>query len=329
MTVDYVRRKVINMPRLFAAHENIGMSILLHCLDNPRNAYLIGAGVSSEQVSVTGGLSNVVAKKWLSMGSYDASVPPHGTLFSGLGLGSLFEPQDLKHELLWRIYDKSIRSILYIHFSKGLEASISDSYRIFRRFPSPIAIYNMNVDGIALRIKAPGLVVLNLHGAVANDINWASKENSELGDELVELGVELPVSNGIWYPEREPPSITSTTPYKQAKSYLRRAKRLFVLGYSFGAHDSNIDDFETFSFFCEMIRDYHIPVVVLNLRPEMLVDSIGYASGTKSIVGIVIDWNIFARSVFSVPAANKWPLLPLLYLENEILLEYRRLLNQR
>ncbi len=316
------------MQRLFVAHDSAGMSILLNCIDNPGNAYLIGAGVSSEQISVAGGLANVVAQKWLSMGSFDAFIPPHGKLFSNLSLDSLYKPQDLKNELLWRIYDKSIKSILYIHFSKAHEQLIPDAYKIFRRFPSPINIYNMNVDGIASRIQSPGLIVSNLHGTVGNDINWASAENSDLADELIELGVELPISSRIWYPAGEPPWITSTTAYKQANASLKHARCLFVLGYSFGSHGSTLDDIETFSFFCELIREYHLPVIVLCLHPETLVDSIGSGSGIKSIIGIAIDWNRFARSVVTVPAANKWPLLPLTQLQNELLIEYRRLLEQ-
>ena len=316
------------MRRTFAAYDNTGMSILLHCLDIPGNAYLIGAGVSSEHISVTGGLGSVIAQRWLSMGSFDTAVPTHGKLFSNLALDSLYKPQDLRNELLWRIYDKSIKSILYIHFSKVHATSIPDAYKIFRRFPSPIYIYNMNVDGIASRIQSPGLAVSNLHGTVGNDINWASQENSELADELIEIGIELPISSKIWYPEVEPSWITNTTAYKQAKALLKRARCLFVLGYSFGSHGSTFNDIETFSFFCELIRDYNLPAIVLNLHPETLVDRIGSVSGTKSIIGIAIDWNRFAHSIVSVSAANKWPLLPLTRLQHELLIEYRRLLEQ-
>ncbi len=316
------------MQHLFAAHDNSGMGILLHCLDIPRNTYLIGAGVSAEQISVAGGLGNLIAKKWLSMGSYEASVPPHGILFSRLGLGSLFKHQDLKNELLWRVYDQSIKSILYMHFSKGQQSTIPNAYRIFGRLPSPITICNMNVDGIASRMKIPGITILNMHGTVGNNINWASRENSELSDDLVELGIELPAESRIWYPEPELPAITRTTPYKQAKLHIKQSKCLFILGYSFGSHGDTLDDLETFTFFCEIIRDFRMPVVVLNLNPEMLVDRIGSATGLQSIIGIAADWNKFANSIYAIPTEKRWPLLPLSRMSDELLAEYRKLMNQ-
>jgi len=314
--------------RTFSAADRLGMYILLHALDAPANAFLIGAGVSSERVAIGRELKKAIATEWLNVGAYDAEVPPHGPLFSNLGLDRLFEPHELAHGLIRRIYDSSIRSLLYVSFSKAQHSSLPSAYRIFLRLPSPLDIYNMNVDGLASRIAYRGISVANLHGTVAADINWVSRENAELAKELIELGIDLPGDSRIWYPEREPTWITKMASYQRAKQRLKRARCLFVLGYSFGRHDSTLDDAETFGFFCEMVRTYGTPIVVLNLDPTPLVDLLNAAIGTGSIVGIALDWNRFARALLSLPRAQRWPLLPLAQLQDELLVRYRELLDQ-
>jgi hypothetical protein len=319
---------VAKVQRVFSAAGRSGMGMLVRLLDVSDASYLIGAGVSSERVPIGPDLGRAVAGEWLRVGIYDADLPPHGELFSALGLDSLFDPYNLSSALMSRIYDNSVTGILYLLFSRANRGQLPPGYQLFRRLPRPLAIYNMNVDGLASRLACPGITVFNLHGTVAGGVDWASADNAELAGQLIEAGIPLPGSSRIWYPRPEPDGLTKVDVYQRVAQRFKRAKCVFVLGYSFGARGSTFDDVQTFGLLCEQATANRTPIVVLNLDPTPLVDLLSTTVANVPVAGIALDWHRFSRALLSLPMLRSHHHLPLVRAEDDLYSQYCALLDR-
>ena len=75
----------------------------------------------------------------------------------------------------------------------------------------------------------------------------------------------------IWPPEPEPDWITNIEPYKKVINYFKMAKRVIIIGYSFGSHGDYIDDYKTLDLVCRLINFHNLPVFVITPAKTALI----------------------------------------------------------
>jgi hypothetical protein len=87
--------------------------------------------------------------------------------------------------------------------------------------------------------------------------------------------------------------------------HVRDCEFVAVIGFTFGR-----DDARSFSHFCNLLKRYDRPMVVVDPFPEETAGRLAEEIKTKRVYGLPIYWNIFATALLSLAGggdvANIW-----------------------
>ncbi len=200
-----------------------------------------------------------------------------------------------KSALIRRLYPSAVHAMVIKELTPPIVIENISSYEIFSFIRKPSTIFSMNVDGLAARY-CNGHYLLEPHGRVPAKL-IRSHYWDELINDLMEYGFNVPKIPNLLLPEPEPVHITSLKAYSNAVSLLQLSNIIIFIGYSFGFFRESFDDFETFEFFRQLLKDYRKDVLVLSPTPEFIKNAIEEATKSRNINLLPLYWNHLCQAI--------------------------------
>jgi hypothetical protein len=163
-------------------------------------------------------------------------------------------------------------------------------YAVLRKCARGV-IFSFNLDGLAWAYLRDVHLVLEPHGTV--DRFWTRDEGF---DERLEwsLDIRLPSIRPKILPGPEPSFITGTRAYLDARTHLRSAPAVIILGYSFGTFEGRMDDVESFEYLIDIQSKARSTIFVADPNPEPIAASIADRLKCNRVVPIVLYWDTFS-----------------------------------
>ncbi len=233
------------------------LQTLLTALEAPGSCFVLGAGASAPIVPLAAQLGSRVKKDLLAIGSFPASPIPRDVI-SDRVLGSArtrIDPNDhasaVQEEIIARhLSPAAVHAATVALLRPEAPIYAPPQYQVFGLSRYSHSLINYNNDGLADRYCSQHTVI-NIHGT-----SLSSDDRTRFGwDSLVgklqtfpELrGIEIP---GLLLPQREPVEIAITNKYRIVRRLLRTARRVILVGYSFG----DMDDWVAYDAITSAIR---------------------------------------------------------------------------
>jgi hypothetical protein len=171
---------------------------------------------------------------------------------------------------------------------------VPPQYLILRAVAAPSLFFNFNLDGLATAYLGGAHLVLEPHGCVDREWTESSHYRMLLG---WAIDVELPHLRPKLLPGPESTSITQTAPYVRARSWLRKAPAVVLIGYSFGRGGGGLDDTESFEYVLEHLTATECPVLVVSPNPFELAGVIEERLRAHRVLPVSLYWNVFAKAI--------------------------------
>lgn len=308
------------------------LRLLLGAMSQPGTFYVLGAGTSAGIVPFTAGTLSFVRRLYVELGTYSATAPPV-TPFSDRVLWSpmaeaLRRGEGSQDDLILEALPTSTLEFLAQKcWSPDLRAPIPPQYSILRKVCRPSVFFSFNLDGLARQHLRNRHLVFEPHGTV--DRIWT--EHSEF-DRLLEWSLDgpLPSLGSKILPGPEPAFITRTRVYEECRAYLRAARAVVILGYSFGSFRGRMDDAESFEFLMDTLAKNACPVFIVDPNPYPLANCIEERLRRPRIVPVMLRWDIFSSGLLT--AMQRYTSLSALLadLQHDAVLDmYGRCLDER
>lgn len=260
--------------------------------------YVLGAGASARIMPTTSELGAKSGQRFINFGIYPAISEEPDDVFDRIINSSLSQFDPFQAALLKHIPIPAVHALVLQQLAPPNHINRIDQYLVFNLCNKPSFFFNLNVDGLANRYCI-GHIVVDPHGTVPSFIARPSFWDLIIAWAM-EYEIQPPLIGDILLPSREPKDITNRIAYKKALKYFPLSKSLILIGYSFGTFSSSRDDAETFEFFCEMLRMYPKPVIVVGLNPEGIAAAIQEAIRQRSVYSIPAYWNHLSRALLEV-----------------------------
>lgn len=168
-------------------------------------------------------------------------------------------------------------------------------YQVFSIAKYRLSLINFNNDGLADRYCSQHVVV-NVHGTSLSVDDRARFDWEGVINTLQEFdalrGIEIP---GLLLPQREPIGIALTPAYLVAQRLLRAARRLVLVGYSFG----DMDDIVAYGLVTSTIRLRRTVTVVAKPDATDLALRIAEDSGSSTVSGLSVYWDKLASAIIA------------------------------
>ncbi|MEX2262862.1 MAG: hypothetical protein WD696_12980 [Bryobacteraceae bacterium] len=261
-------------------------------MTQPKTFYVLGAGASAGLVPFTADTRRLIRDWYFDLGMFPVttarrSSPLHDRVARHPNKGEYGLP-DL---FLDDIPGSTLELLAQKVWSPPFEAKAPSQYAVLRRC-EPGAIFSFNLDGLAGFYLRDFHLVFEPHGSV--DRFWTS--DPEFHERLAwSLDGWLPPIRPKILPGPEPSFITSTRAYLDARTHLRTATVLIILGYSFGIFGCRMDDIESFEYLIENQSRARSPILVVSPDPEPTVAHIEARLRCNRVRPIVIYWDIFSN----------------------------------
>jgi hypothetical protein len=278
------------------------LQILLSALEEPSSCFVLGAGTSAPLVPIGGELSSIVRERLLAVGSFPAN-PVSRDEASNRILGPVQKYSDQN------CYSLAIQEALVErHLSPAAvhaaaiavlrpEAPIyaPPQYQVFGLSKYRLALANFNVDGLASQYCSQH-VVINMHGTSMSFadravLNWDRWIN--VLQDFPELqGINIP---GLLLPQREPKEIAMTKEYRLAARFILNARRLVLIGYSFGSMDDRV----AYQLVTSAIRLRRFPSVIAMPDATDLAHRIAEDSKSSTVGALSVYWDKLASAIIT------------------------------
>lgn len=102
-----------------------------------------------------------------------------------------------------------------------------------------------------------------------------------------------PSVRGLLLPQVEPPSIGETAPYRRARWTIQAAKRIALIGYSFGA----MDDLVAYSLLKEKLMQSETTTIVVMPDPYELAMRLKDDVRSSRVYGLAAYWDLLAPAI--------------------------------
>lgn len=240
----------------------------LEMFEEPGACFFLGAGASSPIVPMAAQLGEHALQQVLALGHYDAIRVPldpvaerivaHAKQRLRRAAGANGD-QQLLVELTDHLSGSAIQTAA-IGLLRPDPPERCPQYEVFRGMWHPATFLNFNNDGLADAFCEDRHLVLNMHGiSVAPEsrraLNWDSLVDSRQWFHRI----PAPTVPGLLLPQAEPEVIITTAPYRAARIRVMQAKRIALIGYSFGG----MDDLVAYRMLTQTVARTHAPVIAV------------------------------------------------------------------
>lgn len=270
--------------------------LILNKVFEPYLFFILGAGTSYKLVPVTSEMRNEIKKTYAETGIYPVSKQEGSELFKRV-IGEIDNKRnDIKEFILSLMpgpsLDLLVQKALYLPFQKAKPSQ----YAIFDLIPSPAILFNFNLDGLASIYCSNRHIIETPHGSIDFEIvgspnfyDWL-EFTSEFESYIAYLRYKL-------LPGPEPKDITRRFSYSNAKNFFPNAKRVIIIGYSFGMYKGKFDDIESFDFFIELLKNYPKEIILLDKNPYELTERINEKLKNSLAIPIPVRWEILTQCI--------------------------------
>ncbi len=271
---------------------------LLLAMLQPSTVYVLGAGTSAGLVPFTGGTLAFVRQCYAEVGVYAVDSAP-SPLVDRIVIQPLVEAwkrgkSQIEDFLVEKIPFSTLELLAQKVWSPRLHITAPPQYSLLQRVGAPAVFFSFNLDGLAKTYLHHRHLVLEPHGTV--DRLWT--ESSEF-EELLEwsLHFRLPCIAPKLLPGPEPPQITSTRPYLEARAHLRTTPAVVVIGYSFGRFKGKMDDSESFEYLLDALGKRPCPIFVVDPCADLLTSDLEARLHSGRVVPMPLRWDDFSTVV--------------------------------
>jgi hypothetical protein len=278
------------------------LQLLLEVMQQPKSVYVLGAGASAGLVPFTSDLRTAVGKAFAGLGEYPAERAVPSELFNRVVGGYKANCWDRTEAALQHITVGALELLVQKQLANPICRIVPAQYRLLRSVAAPSLFFSFNLDGLARAYLGDTHLVLEPHGSV--DREWTESRNYNQLLEWV-LDVELPHLRPKLLPGPEPNSISSTRPYVGARRWLRQARGVVLIGYSFGKGSRGRDDSESFEYMVEHLTACCGPVLVVAPDPFELAAAVEERVRAKRVLPVPLYWNVFSKVMSLPPVAGR------------------------
>ncbi len=275
-------------------------------MSQPGTFYVLGAGASAGLVPFTVDTLAFVRQRYVDIGMYSAMDPPLSPLLDRVVFEPMFSgwrrgeghPDDF---LVQRIPLSTLELLSQLAWSPRLHRAAPPQYSLLQRVAGPAVFFTFNLDGLARFYLRHRHLVLEPHGTVCRLLT----ENPEF-KELLEcsLDVSSPSIAPMLLPGPEPTQITSSRPYVKARTYLRTAPAVVIIGYSFGTFRGKMDDSESFEYLLDALAKRQCPVFVVDPNADSLASYIEERLRCRRVVPVELRWDDFSSTLLAMTARH-------------------------
>jgi hypothetical protein len=275
---------------------------LLLAMSQPGTFYVLGAGASAGLAPFTAGTLAFVRQRYVDMGVYSATDSRLSPLLDRVVLEPMYNawrrgewhPDDV---LVEKIPVSTLELLAQKAWSPRLHGTASAQYSVLQKVAGPAVFFTFNLDGLARWYLRHEHFVFEPHGTV--DRLWTESLEFE---ELLEcsLDVRLPSVAPKLLPGPELSQITSTRPYVEARTYLRTAPAVVILGYSFGTFRGKMDDSESFEYLLDALAKRQCPIFVVDPNADSLASSIEERLRCRRVVPVALRWDDFSATLLAM-----------------------------
>ncbi|MHB8746963.1 MAG: hypothetical protein ACYC7I_10655 [Gammaproteobacteria bacterium] len=247
-------------------------------------------------------LSFHLRSRLLSIGSFPASLIARDTIADRI-LGPIREPP--------RGFDDTFfiqEEIVAQHFSPAAVQAATvallrppapldapPQYAVFNLTRNRHSLINFNNDGLADRFCGTHTVI-NVHGTSLGAEQRTILDWERVIDAFQEYPELRPiVIPGLLLPQKEPETIAKTFPYPVAKQLLKSARRLILVGYSFGG----MDDWIAYEMITSAVRDMRLDTVVLQPDALDLATRIAQEGKIDSVAPLSMCWDKISAAIIA------------------------------
>ena len=275
---------------------------LLHALEEPDSCFVLGAGASTPIVPLAAQLGSHVRKRLLSVGSFPAIPIARDPIADRIlapvraSIDRFGDSSEIQDELVARHLSPAAvhaATVAALHPPPPLAAP--PQYAVFALSRYRVSLVNFNNDGLADRYCSEHSVI-NVHGTSLSAHRRAALEWESLIDTTQEFPGLPPLSiPGLLLPQTEPLEIAETPQYRAAQIALQTARRLILVGYSFG----EMDDGVAYAMITSAIRTRRIDTVVA--KPDALDLAVRMAeeSGTRTVAYLSAYWDKLSNAIIA------------------------------
>jgi hypothetical protein len=166
-------------------------------------------------------------------------------------------------------------------------------YEVFQLSTNSATILNFNNDGLADAFCSKH-VVLNMHGTSIdpqqrNALGWNQWiESLQMYPSIKALHIP-----GLLLPQPEPQRIIESLPFRIASRHIVQAKRVALIGYSFGA----MDDAVSYRMLTKTVACTRAPIVIVGPDVNELVARLREDVQSANVKGLSAYWNVLAESI--------------------------------
>lgn len=278
------------------------LQTLLSALEEPGSCFVLGAGVSSPIVPLAAQMGAHVRRRLLAIGAFPANPIPRDAISDRI-LGpaqTSFDPNDdtfaVQEEIVARhLSPAAVRAATVALLRPEVAVYAPPQYQVFGLSRYRHFLINFNNDGLADQFCSQHTVV-NLHGTslsadARSRLDWDSL--IETLQDFPELqGIEVP---GLLLPQREPEAIATTKEYCIARKLLYAARRIVLVGYSFG----DMDDSVAYDMITSAIKTRRVSTVVAKPDAYDLAIQIADDGATSSIMALPVYWDKLTMAIIA------------------------------
>jgi hypothetical protein len=284
------------------ASRNTPLQTLLSALEEPGSCFVLGAGVSAPIVPLAAQLGAHVQRRLLAIGSFPARPIPRDEISDRI-LGPVqtsFNPNDdtftIQEEIIARhLSPAAVRATTVALLRPEVPIYAPPQYQIFGLSKYRHSLINFNNDGLADQYCSHHTVV-NIHGTSLSAENRSDLDWDSLIDALQDFpelqGIEIP---GLLLPQREPGEIVMTKEYRIAQKFLRAARRVILVGYSFG----DMDDWIAYDVITSAIRSQRLTTVVAKPEAYDLALRISDDSASSTVMALPVFWDKLTMAIIA------------------------------
>lgn len=278
------------------------LQLILSALEEPGSCFVLGAGVSAPIVPLAAQLSALVRKRLLSIGSFPACPIPRDVISDrilGPALTNRFQNDDafaIQEEIAARHFSPAAVHAATVALLRP-EVSIyaPSQYQVFSLSKYRYSLINFNNDGLADQYCSQHIVA-NLHGtSLSADVRSRLDWDSHI-DALQHFhglhGIKIP---GLLLPQREPVEIAMNKEYRLARKLLQAARRIIIVGYSFG----DMDDWIAYDMITSAIRTRRLVTVVAKPDAYDMALQISDDSRSSAVMALPVFWDKLAMAILA------------------------------
>jgi hypothetical protein len=278
------------------------LETLIRAFEEPGSCFVLGAGASTPIVPLAAELGIHVRKRLLAVGVFPAIPIPRDAIADRIlgpprsSVPANHGESDVQEELIARhLSPAAVRAAAVAILRPEAPICAPAQYQVFELSKYPLSLINFNNDGLANRFCGRHAVI-NVHGTSLS-VEERIKHGWENWIDALQYcgdrgGIEIP---GLLLPQREPDEIGNTAQYICAQRSLQAARRLVLLGYSFG----DMDDVVAYKLIMSVIKSRRVPTVVAKPNATDLAIQISADSECKMVSALSVYWDKLANAMIA------------------------------